>query len=47
MASPFPGMNPYLYDWRLDYRQPVPDPPLRAQMAAWLEPHLSERRQEK
>jgi hypothetical protein len=24
------------YDWRIDYRQPVPLPELRPEMAAWV-----------
>jgi hypothetical protein len=28
------------YDWRIDYRQPVPPPELRPEMAAWVGEHL-------
>ncbi|MBX3002234.1 MAG: DUF4058 family protein [Caldilineaceae bacterium] len=34
------------YSWRLDYSHPVPDPPLRAEMAAWLDQRLSEHKQQ-
>jgi hypothetical protein len=30
------------YDWRIDYRQPVPPPALRPAMATWLGQHLPE-----
>jgi hypothetical protein len=29
------------YAWRISYQQPVPPPPLRPEMAAWLEQRLS------
>jgi hypothetical protein len=34
------------YDWRLDYSQPIPDPPLQADIAAWLDQRLSEHKQQ-
>lgn len=30
------------YDWRIDYKRPVPDPELRPEMATWLKQHLPE-----
>lgn len=34
------------YDWRLDYTQLVPDPPLRAEMATGLDQRLFEHKQQ-
>lgn len=30
------------YDWRIDYRKPVPQPALRSAMARWLRETLPE-----